>query len=189
MRQLVLVSILGCVLIADGAGASPPPACHEVRVEYQGREYLFSQDGLDFYRWHYTIVADACISRALSYWTIDICSDWLPYITDVSTYSTDPSDLENGVTTYYGYEIGTDPKTGIVGLKWEQIGGNELDSPGEYDAFSFICPGPEEISTTVVWVSKGGQLYDGGTAVRPGCIVIPTDETTWGRLKSIYRRQ
>lgn len=187
MRLLVFIAVLGCILVAGSSGTSPSPACHEIGVVYEGREYLFSQDGLDFYRWHYSVMGDTCINRALSYWIIDICSDWLPYITDVSTSSIDASDSENGETTHYGYEIGTDPKTGIVGLKWEHTGGNELDRAGEYDSFSFVCPGPEEISTTVVWVSKGGQLYDGGTAVRPGCIVIPTDKTTWGQLKSIYR--
>jgi hypothetical protein len=187
MRLLLLIVVVGCVLISHCADTSPPPACHEISVVYEGREYLFSQDGLDFYRWHYTIVADSCVSKALSYWTLDICTDWLPYIMDVSSFSTDMSDSTNGETTSYRHEIGTDPKTGIIGLKWEHTEGNELDSPGEYDSFSFVCPGPEEILTTVVWVSKGGLLYDGGTAARPGCIVIQTDRTTWGRLKSRYR--
>jgi len=187
MRTLFLVVFLGGLLFSPRADAAPTPGCYEISVVYEGREYLFSQGGLDFYRWHYTVIADSCVSRALSYWTIDICPDWLPYITDVSTSSTDLSDFANGETTNYRYEIGQDPKTGIIGLKWEHTGGNEIDSPGELDSFSFISPGLEDLSSTVAWVSKGGLLYDGGTAARPGCIVIPTDKTTWGQLKSIYR--
>jgi hypothetical protein len=187
MRSLILSVVLGCVVAAHTAHATPPPACHEITVLYEGRQHVFSSDGLDFYRWHYTVMGGSCINRALSFWTIDICPDWLPYITDVSSYCLDASDSACGEATLYRVVIGTDPHTGITGIKWEQVGGNELDRPGEYDTFSFICPGLEDPSATVVWASKGGQLFDGGTAVRPGCIVIPTDKTSWGKLKSLYR--
>jgi len=194
LRPTVRGMALGLVLTvygmpcALGAHADPPPACHEIQVRYEGREYLFKRFGVDYYRWNYTIYGDSCISRAVSHWTIQFCGEWLGSVRDVSAQSIDRSDPEDGEITYYLHEIGYDPTTGLVGLKWEHVGGNELDKEGEYDTFSFVSPGKETADNPLRWVSKGGRLFDGGNLVGPGCFPpISAEETTWGRLKSIMR--
>jgi hypothetical protein len=187
MKLSTLVAFVGCALFAEIAGASPTCHCHDVFVVHEGREYLFSQDGLDYYRWHYKVTADGCTNRGLSCWTLAVCSDWLPYITEVSIVSADNSDPAHGETTYYDYTLGVDPISGVVGIRWRHTGGNRLDTPGEYDSFSFVSPGVDGRLNTVNWVSRAGFQFDGGDVDGPCCTAIPTAQTSWGLLKSIYR--
>lgn len=164
--------IIAAVLIAfiQNCGAAQPAPCHEVTISYDGREYQYTVGGIDYYWWNYTVTGDPCITRALSYWVLEICPDFLMVVTDISTLSVDSSDPANGDSTYYDTEIGTDSKTGLTGVKWEHSWGNELDSPGEYDTFSFVSPGVEDPDSPVKWVSKSNQLFDAGYTVGPGCL-------------------
>lgn len=164
--------LLAAVLIASAqnARAQGAPPCHEVTVTYDGRDYLYSIGGIDYYRWNYTVTGDSCITRALSHWTMAICPDFLTLATDLSTLSVDSSDHANGDSTFYDTQVGFDPTTGLTGVKWEHSSGNELDSAGEYDTFSFVSPGVEDPDCPVMWVSKGGRLYDAGYTIGPGCL-------------------
>lgn len=186
------VACLAFILLGTTGGgdaiATPPPPCHEIEITYQGREYAYKKQGVTYYRWYYTVTADSCITRAVSHWTIEFCGDWVNFVSAVSTRSVDASDLDGGDTAIYNYEIGYDPTTGLTGLKWEHAGGNELDRVGEYDRFSFICPGTATSESPLEWASKGGQLVDGGKVVGPGCFPpVSTDKITWGRLKALMR--
>lgn len=183
---LVLSVVVGGTLLWQDSGAPPVP-CHNVDIIYEGRDFLYNVSGLDFYRWHYSVVGDSCISLAMSHWIVEVCGDFIEDISEVSTTSVDQSDPANGDTTSYIYETGLDPLSGIAGVKWEHAGGNELDAEGESDTFSFVSPGHENPNAPVMWVSKGGQLIDAGYVVGPGCVPVRTEELSWGRVKAIWR--
>lgn len=184
--------VLGIPLLLLGVLAPPPrPAvaadCFDVRVDYMGRDFVGFVNGTAFYRWHYRVVGEGCISKAMSHWALQVCQNYWSQISEVTTHCVDSSDPANGVDTYYNYAIGTDPTTGISGLKWNTDHGNVLDSPGEYDDFSFISPGSENL-VVVEWGSKSGQILEFGTTTGPSCDPLPAERPSWGHLRTLYRR-
>jgi hypothetical protein len=188
--RFAAVLVLGAVLLGSGAPAPKPAAaadCFDVTVDYQGRDFLGFIGGVAYYRWHYRVTGATCDSKTLSHWVLQVCSNYWPNVSQVSTLSVDASQHANGDSTWYTYALGTDPTTGVSGLKWNTDHGNVLDATGEYDDFSFVSPGSEDL-ITVAWGSKAGQIFDYGTTVGPSC--TPTDalHRTWGTLKTIYRR-
>ena len=160
--------------------------CFDVRVDYMGRDFVGFVNGVAFYRWHYRVTGEGCISKAMSHWTLQVCQNYWSQISEVTTHCVDNSDPPNGMDTYYTYAIGLDPTTGIGGLKWNTDSGNVIDTANEYDDFSFICPGSENL-ITVEWGSKSGQILEFGTTTGPSCDPTPTERPSWGRLRSIYR--
>jgi hypothetical protein len=184
---VVLSVVVGGSLLWQDSGAPPAPPCHEVVVLYEGRDFLYNASGLDFYRWHYKVMGDSCISMALSHWIVEVCGDFIDDISEVNTVSIDQSDPANGDTTSYVYETGLDPLSGIAGVKWEHAEGNELDGEAEYDTFSFVSPGHENPNAPVMWLSKGGTLVDAGYVIGPGCVPVSVEELSWGRLKAMWR--
>lgn len=183
---LMLALGAGVTLGTQYANADPPPQCFEIEVIYEGRDFLYSEGSWNYYRWYYTVRGDTCITHALSNWILEVCDEYLPGVSEVSTLSVDQSDPAHGDSTYYAYEIGWQDRVEYFGIKWETVSGNELDTPGEYDSFSFISPGVE-VDVEVKWVGKDGLLYDAGTTIGPGCFTVPVEHPSWGRLKTIYR--
>lgn len=186
LRLLVCTVICCSILVPLNSNGGPPPQCFQVEVIYEGREFLYFEGGFNYYRWHYRVVGDSCITNALSNWMIGVCDELIFGVSDVSTMSVDQSDPANGDTTYYGYEVGWDPNSGLLGVKWEHVSGNELDTTNEYDTFSFISPGLEK-DAEVKWVAKDGRIYEGATTIGPGCEPVPVERSSWGRLRALYR--
>lgn len=184
-------TMLAALLLAGGAlvlapNAARAQACFEANVQYLGRTFVTNIAGVNYYKWEYRVTGTGCINRALSHWTLALCADFWTLVTSYSTESVDNSDLPDGTTTdYSNVEIGNDPTTGVGGIKWNYVSGNELNKVNEYDDFWFISPG-DEVAMDVVWAGKGGQALDYGTTTGPGCKPVPVEKSSWSGLKSRF---
>jgi hypothetical protein len=168
---------------AEAVGGSSTP-CFQVRVEYLGRTPVQNIGGVQYYRWNYRIYGDGCVNRGLSHWVLGLCAATQQGLTQVSTQSVDNSDPSGGMITNYMYEIGKDPTTGISGLKWNYVSGNAIDKAAEYDDFSFVATGDP---TPTAWTAKGATIVTSGTVLGPGCSPVPTEQATWGSVKTLFR--
>ena len=181
---------LAALLLTGALALGPPQAraadCFDIRVEYRGRDFIGFIAGIAHYRWYYRVVGEGCDQKRLSHWVIELCSNYWSRVSEVSTLSVDSSQPANGDSTWYTYALGTDPTTGVSGLKWNTDHGNAIDSVNEYDDFSFISPGSEDL-ITVGWGSKAGQIYEFATTTGPSCSPSPTTSTSWGHVRRIYR--
>lgn len=184
-------TLLVAAALATGAATLLAPearaqACFDANIQYLGRTFVTNIAGVNYYKWEYRLTGTGCINRALSHWTLGLCQDFWPLVTGYSTESIDNSDLPDGTTTNYSnVQIGDDPTTGVAGIKWNYVSGNELNKVGEYDDFWFISPG-DEVAMDVVWAGKGGQAVDYGTTTGPGCKPVPVEQSTWSGLKSRF---
>ncbi len=178
-----ILLLLGVLVVGAPARAAD---CFDVRVDYMGRDYLGAIAGIGYYRWHYRVTGETCDSKTLSHWVLQLCQNYWPNVSEVSTLSVDSSDLPDGTDTYYTYSIGVDPTTGIAGIKWNSDHGNILDKANEYDDFSFVSPGSEEL-VTVAWGSKAGQILEFGNTIGPSCNPVGIEHRTWGSIKTMYR--
>jgi len=185
-RLLALVAVLVLSALAPAPRTASAADCFDVRVDYQGRDFLGFTGGVAYYRWHYRVVGEGCDAKTLSHWVLQLCQNYWPNVSEVSTLSVDSSQPANGDSTWYTYALGTDPTTGVAGLKWNTDHGNAIDSANEYDDFSFISPGSEDL-ILVGWGSKAGQITEFGTTTGPSCTPLPALHETWGRVKSRYR--
>lgn len=182
-RIIALGPLLALFFMPSAGFAAPAPPCFDVDVQYMGREFAFSKDGLSHYEWHYRVTGRTCINRGLSHWVLDLCPDLYSKLSAVSLQSVDNS-AAGGTVASYRYGTGNDPTTGISGLKWDFISGNAINVAGEYDDFSFISPGDVG---SVRWSSRGSTILDYGTTMGPTCGVaftpVPTDRMSWSRIK------
>jgi hypothetical protein len=187
-RYRLFAPVAALLLGAFVPAARPAHAadCFDIRVDYQGRDFLGFTGGVAYYRWHYRVVGETCNAKRLSHWVLELCQNYWPNVSEVSTLSVDSSQPADGDSTWYTYALGTDPTTGVSGLKWNTDHGNALDTAAEYDDFSFISPGSEDL-IVVGWGSKAGQIVEYGTTIGPSCTPLPALRETWGRVKSRYR--
>ncbi len=186
---MALGPLLALFFMPLPALAAPATPCFKVTVQYTGRDYSFTKDGMAYYVWHYRVTGAACINRGLSHWVLDLCPELYEKVGTVSTQGVDNS-APGGTVTNYRYGIGKDPTTGIAGLKWDYVSGNAINVAGEYDDFSFVAPGNVG---SVNWSAKGSTIVDSGQTQGPVCggpifLPVPTDLTTWGTIKARFRR-
>jgi hypothetical protein len=186
LRQTVRTALLAAVLALPAARptlAADP--CFDVRVEYQGRTFYGHINNVQYWTWTYRVVGETCLNRGLSHWVLGLCSNYWNSTINVSTTSSDNSDPPNGQNTTYTYQFGNDPTTGQAGLKWNSAGGNQVDKAGEYDTFSFVSPGNENLMG-VSWAAKGSTLIEHGTTIGPSCTPVPVETTTWTKVKARF---
>jgi len=179
---VVAVSLIASPPLVPIAAAAPPTPCFDVRVEFRGRTPTTNVGGVQFYLWTYRVYGNGCINRGFSHWTLGLCAGM--EITGISSTGIDNSDPVNGTSTAYMPVRGPDPPTGLNGLKWNYVGGNQLDKANEYDEFSFIASGN---IATVPWGAKGGALLLYGTTQGPTCAPVSTRSTTWGAMKTRFQ--
>jgi hypothetical protein len=182
---LSALAVAGALLSAPAAQAAPP--CFDVAVQYLGRTFFANIGGVDYYTWSYRVTGDACINRGLSHFTLGLCQNYWGQVQGASTTSNDNSDLPNGIHTGYVVTIGNDPTTGIGGIKWDQVSGNQIDKAGEYDTFSFVSPG-QESPVGVTWGAKGSTIIEYGMTIGPSCTPVPVAPRTWSQVKSRFTR-
>ncbi len=180
----LLLAGLGLAGLSTPALSGGTP-CFDVRVEYRGREYVSTVGIVQYFRWTYRVYGQGCINKGLSHWTLQLCSEALSQSNGTSTQSVDASSPANGTITNYTPVRGLDPTTGITGMKWNFVAGNQVDKPGEYDEFSFIASGTV---TPVTWAAKGSQIVVSGTTFGPSCAPVPVENATWSSIKASYRR-
>jgi hypothetical protein len=178
------LAIVGVLLTGPRPAAAA--GCFDVKVDYLGRDFIGLTLGIPYYRWHYRVTGEGCDDKQMSHWVIQLCENYWPNVSQVSTLSVDASQPANGDSTWYTYAIGTDPTTGVSGVKWNTDHGNALDATGEYDDFSFISPGSEDL-VVVGWGSKAGQIIEYGTTVGPSCTPTPAQRQSWAGVKMLYR--
>jgi hypothetical protein len=187
-RHSFLAGLSGLALAALLAPASlqaTPTPCFDVGVQYLGRTYFGNIGGIDYYTWNYRVTGETCLNRGLSNWVLGICQNYWNLVTNVSTTSNDVSDLAGGTTTGYVYSIGTDPNSGVSGLKWDFTSGNQLNKPAEYDDFSFVAPGGQSL-VTVTYGAKGSTIVETGTTIGPSCTPVPVETTSWSQVKARF---
>jgi hypothetical protein len=168
-------------LAPRAAEAAGPPPCFQTSVTYLGRIPVANIGGVQFYRWSYRVCGLGCTNRALSHWTLGLCASTLQQTSGVTTQSSDATDVLNGLTASYLYEMGNDPTTGLFGLKWNFAGGNPVDRALECDEFSFVATGGE---TVLHWATKGARLVATGTTIGPGCAPVPVAPKSWSSIKT-----
>ncbi|MBU0648186.1 glycosyltransferase family 2 protein, partial [Patescibacteria group bacterium] len=151
-------SITSCSATSTEGGdvpLCPPPNCDEdtlkgYHIQFNSSSYDSSLDQTTF---NYTITGvDA--SYALSNNIFELC-------------------LGSNVVSYtpsYGVEIGTDPKTGIYGIKWEI----ELE-PDESRDYSFTLEG-KKCEACVRASVKAGRYFEIGEITGPSCEFCPGED-------------
>jgi hypothetical protein len=187
-RFLRLLPVLALAFGLPAAGpvqAAPP--CFDVTVQYLGRTFFANIGGVDFYTWNYRVIGESCINRGLSHFTLGLCQNYWGQVQGASTQSIDNSDASNGLHTGFVVTIGNDPTTGIGGIKWDQVSGNQLDKSGEYDTFSFVSPG-QESPVGVTWGAKGSTIVEFGMTIGPSCTPVPVAPRTWSQVKTRFDR-
>jgi len=124
------------------------------RITFNGVTY--NPDGTS--TWRYTVTPLGIATKALSHWTLGLC------IPTYGVVSAGPG----------GYEVGTDPTTGVTGIKWEtQIG---PDDPAA--SFWFTISGWYQVAVVDVAV-KAGQNVATGMVDGPSCDPVePTPTPT-----------
>lgn len=158
--------------------------CFHVRVEFVGRVPVQNIGGVQYYRWSYRVYGDGCINRGLSHWVLGLCGDTQKGLTQVSTRSVDNTDPTGGQMSHYTYVLGKDPTTNVNGIKWNFVCGNQINKVSECDEFSFVATGEP---TPMTWAAKGARIVVTGTVPGPGCSPVPTEQVTWGQVKSLFR--
>ena len=185
LRQSVRAALIAAILALPALPAKAAPPCFDVRVEYLGRTYYGLIGGVQYWTWSYKVVGETCLNRSLSHWVLGLCQNYWSLAINISTSSVDNSDAANGTTTTYTTAFGADPTTGQAGIKWNTATGNALDKVGEYDTFSFVSPGEENLMG-VSWAGKGASLIEHGTTIGPSCTPVPVATTTWSNIKSRF---
>lgn len=174
--------ILGSFVFLGSTPAGADSPCFGVRVDYLGRTPFQNINGVQYYLWKYRVTGQGCINRGYSHWILALCAS--TSVSSVSTQSVDNSDPPGGTTTNFMPVLGQDPSTGTTyGLKWNYVSGNQLDKVNEYDEFSFVASGPV---VTLDWAAKGGTAITTGTVQGPGCLPVPTKNTTWSSIKTRF---
>ena len=187
ISRRVMVAVFGLMALAalpSGVGASNKTACFDVRIDYLGRVPVQNISGVQFYRWSYRVTGMNCINRGTSHWTLGLCTQTQQSLSQISQQCTDNADIPDGLITNYQSVIGNDPTTGVAGLKWNFMSGNQINKAGEWDEFSFVASG---IETSVGWAAKGGQIVTSGNTIGPGCAPVSTEGTSWGAIKALFR--
>ena len=169
------------VAIASGGGSTP---CFDVRVDFLGRTPAQNIGGVQYYRWTYRVYGRDCINRGLSHWVLGLCSSTQHGLSGISNQSVDNSDPSGGNTSNYAWSTGWDPTTHLSGLKWDFVSGNPINRINECDEFSFIATGQP---TPTTWTAKGSTIVVSGTVLGPGCSPVPTETSTWGSVKALFR--
>ncbi|MDZ4803617.1 MAG: hypothetical protein SGI90_01985 [Candidatus Eisenbacteria bacterium] len=185
LRQSVRAALIGAALLISANPAKAAEPCFDVRVEYLGRTYYGLISGVQYWTWNYKVIGETCINRGLSHWVLGLCQNYWGSVFNISTSSVDSSDPANGTTSTYTTAVGVDPPTGQSGVKWNSGGGNQLDKANEYDTFSFVSPGQENLMG-VSWAAKGATLIEHGTTIGPSCTPVPVATTTWTNVKSRF---
>ena len=185
LRQALQTALLAAALLVPSRPAMAADACFDVRIEYLGRTYYGNIGGVQYWTWNYKVIGETCINRGLSHWVLGLCQNYWNLVFDISPTSTDNSDLPNGTLTSYTTSVGIDPPTGQSGIKWNHASGNQLDKMNEFDTFSFVSPGEENLMG-VAWAGKGGTLVEHGTTIGPSCSPVPVETTTWTKVKARF---
>lgn len=183
LAPAVVVAVAG--LFAPPVQAAPP--CFDVAVQYLGRTFYANVGGVNYYTWSYRVTGESCINRGLSHFTLALCQNYWGQVQGASTTSSDNSDAPNGLHTGYVVTIGNDPTTGIGGIKWDQVSGNQIDKAGEYDTFSFVSSGNES-PVGVTWGAKGSTIIEYGMTIGPSCTPVPVEARTWSQVKARFDR-
>ncbi len=117
----------------------------------------------DWYVWTYEVkVVKGEVGRALSNWVLELpqCDIISPNLFNEIEASASKKGTINTLRSYVveGFDPNgdkTEPKSGLYGLKWDQISGDQLDRIGEYEYFSFSYP--TDMSIEVDWAVKAGK--------------------------------
>jgi len=131
-----LVGALAFAAVGDAfaCGSDPPPdPCFDVGVNLLS----VTPDG-DGYIWKYEVCAEPCSNRGMSHWVMSICGDpsvppWDLTLPDVDYFDMGFFDEHYGNYYYttengnkYKVELGTDPTTGVKGIKYEFVYGDQI---------------------------------------------------------------
>ena len=173
------VAVLVVVVLALGAGgtlSAKPAGVFDVEVtlleasQWDGGGYL----------WRYQVCASPATNRGLSHWSLSICDpenswnlgeDDMLYF-DLSFFSgSDPYYFTSGAGVNYVVEFGTDPKTGVKGIKFEydDADGSQIGDGLTCDTFAFRLTEQFEVVSRG-WGAKGGQELDFGSVSGPACV-------------------
>lgn len=174
LRRLAVA--LAVVSVLWGAGTlSAKTAVFDIEVtllaanEYDGVGYL----------WRYQVCASDQTNRGLSHWDLSICDaenswhlgeDDMLYF-DLSFFSgSDPYYYTSAQGMTYRVEFGTDPTTGVKGIKFEYAGpdGGQIGDGLTCDTFEFRLTEYFNVEDRQ-WGAKGGQELDYGTVGGPSC--------------------
>jgi len=185
LRQALGTALVAAALLVPTRPALAADPCFDVRVEYLGRTYYGNIGGVQYWTWNYKVIGETCLNRGLSHWVLGLCQNYWALVRNISTTSTDNSDPPEGTLTTYTTAIGLDPTTAESGIKWNSASGNQLNKVNEYDTFSFVSPGEENLMG-VAWAAKGATLVEHGTTIGPSCSPVPVETTTWTKVKARF---
>ena len=181
MTRRLMLSIAAVVLAhaASGTVQAGPTPVFDVDVALQGVTY----DGIGWV-WEYEVSALGGTNRGLSHWSMSVCGDPGVPLWDLTPPDVDYFDLsyfdqqidhyyftsDHGVR--YEVEFGTDPRTGIRGIKFDYDGlgpGDQIGDRLPSDTFSFRLLADFEVVQRR-WGAKGALLLDHGMAGGPACV-------------------
>lgn len=130
----------------------------------------------NWYVWKYkvTVISSDTRGHGLSHWVLElpVC-----YLTDSTLFQEIEASAGWGggdkVRIFAPGTADPDPTTGLSGIKWDFVSGDELDTVGEYDYFWFSAPTNLDIETD--WAVKAGRdgVFASGEIEGPACHTDP----------------
>lgn len=126
----------------------------------------------NWYVWKYkvTVISSGTRGHGLSHWVLElpVC-----YLTESPLFQEIEASAGWGggdkVRIFAPDTADPDPTTGLSGIKWDFVSGDELDTVGEYDYFWFSAPTNLDIETD--WAVKAGRegIFASGQVEGPEC--------------------
>lgn len=175
-RQSVVAASVATLLVTGTLRAVPTDPVFDVEASLLSVTYDPVSLG---YVWTYQVCATPESNRGLSHWTMSICGDPTVPVWDLELPEVDYFDLaffsaSGGEYFYtsasgnlYHVEFGTDPTTGLYGIKFNWESGYEIKG-GTCGTLAFrLDTSFNAIERT--WSAKGATLVDYGLALGPAC--------------------
>jgi hypothetical protein len=181
MTLYMLLGIFaGAMVIPSSVMAKPSPYTYTAGLEDNTLvDPSITDGGKTWYQWIYnvSVIADPGGSDhfGLSHFTIELpdCYDEKLLATIADTAGANTGNLyglSGDQPRSYNIEYGLDGSTGLIGIKWESVGGDQLDSIGEFDYFWFSVPTSEAVTGTSVVKAGTNQLFfEGDVPDCPDC--------------------